>query len=322
MIPSSASAPPPRLHLGELLAQRRVAMHAPGERPVLVLALEDRVGPGLAVAALAPVGVDVGVAAGAGATRCALAGAPVSIGPSPFGNSSPATSASSSAKTPTRATTASRRRPPRSASDRRRGAGRSARARASFGPSASVAPVERRGAHGVGDHLQVTVVAVDQELRLAPPGYDPSRPSTIPQRDEQAARARARTPPAGAGSRFAQANVVASARRHCGGFIAITSANDGSPVCSTRASASAVEVPELPRHRQGAARSRTDPRSNHPRSACRARRAWGIGRLSRVAGRAAVIPANFAFVSAAAVRHRRLVPRAHRRRRPGPACAS
>ena len=63
LTPSSASASAAALHLRELLGERRVAVHAPVERTVPVLALEDRVGPGEAVAAPRPVGVDGRVAA-------------------------------------------------------------------------------------------------------------------------------------------------------------------------------------------------------------------------------------------------------------------
>src|SRR4029077_19649317 len=50
-------------NLLELLAQWRVAVDAPLERPVLVLALEDGVGPGPAVPARGPIGVRLRVAA-------------------------------------------------------------------------------------------------------------------------------------------------------------------------------------------------------------------------------------------------------------------
>src|SRR5580692_3997490 len=51
---------------GQLVAQGRVAMYAPLEWPILVLALEDRVGPGPPVPARCPLGVLLRVAAGAG----------------------------------------------------------------------------------------------------------------------------------------------------------------------------------------------------------------------------------------------------------------
>ena len=319
MIPSRASALAAALHLRELLAQRRVAMDAPGERPVPVLALEDRVGPGLAVTAL-PLqsACDVGVAAGAGPHAGARRRARV-YRPEAVREQLARDEREQQPETPTWDYCLRD-------SDRRGQRQIVAAANADQLRARQLRPVGARCASRAWRRASRRR-RPPADRRRRRPGAAPRPPDTNLRVPRPCRSARARAP--ARARRRRPARDRASPRRRSSPRRGDTAA--ASSPSRRRTPAGPSVPPGSARRRRGnraapssatGARSRSGSSKQPPRVGVQSPSARGIGRLSRVAGRAAVIPTNFAF------RQRRgefpSPPCAARSpwTRPGPACAS